>query len=585
VQTKSDPLDHYANLPFSHHHHHHHYSNHHAYHDNHPPQLVSRESTDCLSAYAKSVTVAAAASLYSAHHPSLLSSSGSGGGVCLNESHNSLNDSRLCCSHNSKSKSNERLSIFSKSHPDLSKLDEQMLDDSFDSHPSSSSSSTHAHSRPLLHHRLDAPSSQQQLYMNAMQLEGQKFSPLDMIKAENTFLKSELEACLKKVSKLQKFEQEIQKVHQMYEDLMQSSEKKEKLERAVRFKLEIEIKRLQQLNGGLKKQMNVAWLSATNQSGGGGGMSDSANEAVKEELQKTDMLIGQLLGQNKELANVKERQDIELQAQRLTLEEQRKHIEILDSALMNAQNNVIALEANLRKKMAYEERASHLQKALANLQLASERRLQMEKRTRNQLEQEIEMLKSGGNSKHANGSAMSGNSNSLGSEMELESIKKLLRDYEEKIISLEGEVSKWEQKYLEENTMRQIEVNAASVPKDAKIAALEKTSQQTERLIAEARSERLKHMDELHEASKRTAELEAKSKDLESKLAEKDAMIKVSDLPSNRHTTLISQFSLHEWIRFFSNTQWTETRYCNSRSLHNDPRLVVTHARSARWDW
>lgn len=368
--------------------------------------------------------------------------------------------------------------------------------------------------------------SPQQLYMNAMQLEAQKFTPLDMIKAENTFLKSELEACLKKVSKLQKFEQEIQKVHQMYEDLMQSSEKKEKLERAVRYKLEIEIKRLQQLNSSLKEQVNVALMSSSSSSGIGA--ESAATDAVKEELQKTDILIGQLLNQNKELASVKERQDIELQAQRLTLEEQRKHIEILDSALMNAQNNVIALEANLRKKTAYEERATHLQKALANLQLASERRLQMEKRARTQLEQEIEMLKIAANSKHGNGLGGPGLTGSMvGNEVEMESLKKLLREYEEKIISLEGEVSKWEQKYLEENTMRQIEVNAASVPKDAKIAALEKTSQQTERLIAEARNERLKHMDELHEASKRTAELEAKSKDLESKLAEKDAMIKV----------------------------------------------------------
>lgn len=63
--------------------------------------------------------------------------------------------------------------------------------------------------------------------------------------------------------------------------------------------------------------------------------------------------------------------------------------------------------------------------------------------------------------------------------------------------------------------------------RDAKIAALEKTSQESEKLIAEARSERLKHMDELHDANKKCAELEGRIKDLESKLAEKNAMIKV----------------------------------------------------------
>ena len=63
--------------------------------------------------------------------------------------------------------------------------------------------------------------------------------------------------------------------------------------------------------------------------------------------------------------------------------------------------------------------------------------------------------------------------------------------------------------------------------RDAKIAALERTSQESEKLIAEARNERLKHMDEIHLANKKFAELESKLKDVESKLAEKDAMIKV----------------------------------------------------------
>lgn len=45
--------------------------------------------------------------------------------------------------------------------------------------------------------------------------------------------------------------------------------------------------------------------------------------------------------------NEKERQEIELQAQRLTLQEQRNHIDILDNALMSAQNNVIKLESEV----------------------------------------------------------------------------------------------------------------------------------------------------------------------------------------------------------------------------------------------
>lgn len=63
--------------------------------------------------------------------------------------------------------------------------------------------------------------------------------------------------------------------------------------------------------------------------------------------------------------------------------------------------------------------------------------------------------------------------------------------------------------------------------RDAKIAALERTSQESEKLIAEARNERLRHMDELHVANKKNAEFEGRIKDMESKLAEKEAMIRV----------------------------------------------------------
>lgn len=67
---------------------------------------------------------------------------------------------------------------------------------------------------------------------------------------------------------------------------------------------------------------------------------------------------------DKELLNEKERQDIELQAQRLTLQEQRNHIDILDSALMSAQNNVVKLETEVDFNLSSFE---SLQKFLMNV--------------------------------------------------------------------------------------------------------------------------------------------------------------------------------------------------------------------------
>lgn len=158
----------------------------------------------------------------------------------------------------------------------------------------------------------------------------------------------------------------------------------------------------------------------------------------------------------------------------------------------------------------YVERVAQLQRALSSLQLASERREQTERKLRLQLERElrterardINIAGDGGNS------CQTQNSTSV-AESSAE-LKRQLREREDKIMRLEGEVAKWEQRYLEESALRQAAIDAASIPKDAKIAALEKTSQETEKLIAEARSEKIRHMDEVHAAQKKVADLESR---------------------------------------------------------------------------
>lgn len=67
---------------------------------------------------------------------------------------------------------------------------------------------------------------------------------------------------------------------------------------------------------------------------------------------------------DKELGAAKERQEIELAAQRATLQEQRNHIGILDTALTNAQQNIRRLEEELRKKQMCLERLNQLHGAL-----------------------------------------------------------------------------------------------------------------------------------------------------------------------------------------------------------------------------
>ena len=340
---------------------------------------------------------------------------------------------------------------------------------------------------------------------------GEIWPPSEMIQIviqENSALKLELERCYNKVAKSQKLEQEIAKVHRAHEELAASCERREKLERAARLRLQNDCRRLTELNRALRDQIDL--LSTRTDS-------PPIVESMRKELTQRELLIGQLITQNKELAAAKERQEIELAAQRATLQEQRTHIDILDTALTNAQGNVVRLEEECRKKQVYVERVNQLQRALSSLQASSDRREETERQLRGQLERE---LREGGSS------GVSGIEQSCNGDTIAE-LKRRIRERDEKIMSLEGDVAKWEQRYLEESALRQAAIDAASLPKDAKIAALEKTSQDAEKLIAEARSEKIRHMDEVHAAQKKLADLESRMKDLESKLAERDAMIRV----------------------------------------------------------
>ncbi|CAH0702747.1 unnamed protein product [Spodoptera exigua] len=340
---------------------------------------------------------------------------------------------------------------------------------------------------------------------------------LDALAAENHQLKRQLADACERVAKTNKLEEEVEKVRTAHEELVGSCERRERLERAARVRLQADCRRLHDLNRALKQQVELLSQGVRSEN-------DSNAEALRKELQNREMLIAQLITQNKELACAKERQEIEMAAQRATLQEQRTHIDILDTALTNAQANVVRLEEECRHAAGYVERVLGLQRALASLQQASDRREHTERKLRAQLEKELQALRK--RECACGGEGAGGGAG--GGEAEL---RRQVRERDERLLALEGECAKWEQRYLEEAALRQAAVSAASIPnsvfRDAKIAALEKTSAESERLMAEARNEKIRHMDELHSAQKKLADLEGRVKELESKVAERDAMIKV----------------------------------------------------------
>ncbi|XP_037301034.1 LOW QUALITY PROTEIN: angiomotin-like protein 2 [Manduca sexta] len=180
-------------------------------------------------------------------------------------------------------------------------------------------------------------------------------------------------------------EEEVEKVRTAHEELVSSCERRERLERAARARLQADCRRLQELNRALKQQVDLLSQGVRTEN-------DNSAEALRKELQNREMLIAQLITQNKELACAKERQEIEMSAQRATLQEQRTHIDILDTALTNAQANVVRLEEECRHAGGYVERVAGLQRALGSLQLAAERREHSERKLRHQLETELHAL-------------------------------------------------------------------------------------------------------------------------------------------------------------------------------------------------
>ncbi|KAL8181251.1 UNVERIFIED_CONTAM: hypothetical protein K2H54_050819 [Gekko kuhli] len=175
-----------------------------------------------------------------------------------------------------------------------------------------------------------APSPYQQLTVDPFAIVSRAQQMVEILSEENRSLRQELDGCYEKVARLQKLETEIQQVSEAYKNLEKSSSKRENLEKAMRNKLEGEIRRLHDFNRDLRERMETANKQLAEKEFEG-----------SEDNRKT---ISQLFAQNKETQREKEKLEVELAAARSTNEDQRRHIEIRDQALNNAQAKVVKLE-------------------------------------------------------------------------------------------------------------------------------------------------------------------------------------------------------------------------------------------------
>ncbi|NXT80473.1 AMOL2 protein, partial [Zapornia atra] len=336
----------------------------------------------------------------------------------------------------------------------------------------------------------------------------------ERLQRESEKLRRELESCTEKASRIQKLESEIQRISEDYENLVKASSKREALEKAMRNKRDGEMRRLQDFNRDLKERLETA--------------NKQLASKTQESQESNQGSVAKLLAQSYEHQQEREKLEREVSLLRSANEDQRRRAELLEQALGSAQARAAKAEAELRKKRAYVEKVERLQAALGQLQAACEKREQLELRLRTRLEQELKMLRA---QQRQTGAVGGGTP-----ELSAHTLSEQLREKEEKILALEADMTKWEQKYLEECTMRQFAMDAAATA----------AAQRDTTLISHSprHSPNSSFNEDLLLASHKHQEMENRLKALHAQILEKDAVIKVLQQRSRRDPSKAVQGSL-----------------------------------------
>ncbi|XP_006786575.1 angiomotin-like protein 2b [Neolamprologus brichardi] len=314
---------------------------------------------------------------------------------------------------------------------------------------------------------------------------------VELLLMENERLRQELEAHREKSGRIQKLEQEIQRISEAYETLREASNKRENLEQTLRRRLVAEVRRLQDFNRDLRENL------------------ENARTHVAKEVKAADHnqnIMAKLLEQNEEQNAERERMERELQRLRAAAEEQNLRAKRLEEALEAARGRGRQLEEELRRKRAYVEKVERLQSALAQLQSTCEKRESLEMKLRTRLEQELRSLRAQQRQSQPPG-------------MTMNSLQERLREREERILALEADVVRWEQKYLEESTMRQFAMEVAATA----------AAQRDTTIInhSPCHSSNNSFNEDLPVADHRNQEMENRIRALYAQILEKDAVIKI----------------------------------------------------------
>uniref|UniRef100_A0A1I7XKM0 Centrosomal protein of 162 kDa n=1 Tax=Heterorhabditis bacteriophora TaxID=37862 RepID=A0A1I7XKM0_HETBA len=165
---------------------------------------------------------------------------------------------------------------------------------------------------------------------------------IQSLREENLYLKRENDTTKKKLMKLQQIESAYERIEKDYETLLRDKERQESLEKSALVQMEIHLKRIMSEKESLQDRLDHIILP---------------NMQAMEKIGQLNMVLAEIIPQNKELMAVKERQKMELDAQNATLEEQRTHIAMLEKALSNAQERLSKREKVFLKLNNWEDKS------------------------------------------------------------------------------------------------------------------------------------------------------------------------------------------------------------------------------------
>uniref|UniRef100_A0A915BY13 Angiomotin C-terminal domain-containing protein n=1 Tax=Parascaris univalens TaxID=6257 RepID=A0A915BY13_PARUN len=324
--------------------------------------------------------------------------------------------------------------------------------------------------------------------LKAKLLSSQKL--LTALQEENASLKQQCEFLKKKSTRLQQLESAYETIEREYENLTAQKERQDNLEKAVRAKLEKQIARYAAENEMLHERVDE--LTQRLQI-----------EPQADQLNKLNLILNEMIPQNKELLACKERQKMDIEALEVTLKDQRNHIQILEKALSNAQEKVWRKEKEVEELTAGAERAAALQRAVEKSVLDKQKREEEWSRERSQLEMENAQLKMQLAKESVTVGVKKGAATrSPDSEETVAKLKKALHAKDDRIMQLEKSVIELETRFHEEMQRNKMAIATQSDTLSGKLKKMEEEKSEKDRKIAELTEEKERLTEKLEDERK-----------------------------------------------------------------------------------